>query len=60
MESCQEEKNKELDDFLNSIKKVNEPRKHKVNNSIGVYSAYKWIRKNRWLNLGRCLTEHEV
>ena len=44
MESCQEEKG--LVDFLNSIKKVNEPRKHKVNNSIGVYSAYKWIRKN--------------
>ena len=59
MESCQEEKNKELTDLLNSIKKVNEPRKHKVNNSIGVYSAYKWIRKNRWLNIGRCLTEHE-
>ena len=40
MKSCQEEKNKELADFLNSIKKVNEPRKHKVNNSLGVYDAY--------------------
>ena len=36
MESCQEEKDKGLVDFLNSIKKVNEPRKHKVTNSIGV------------------------
>lgn len=59
MKSCQEEKDKELIDFLNSIKKVNEPRKHKVTNSIGIYSAYKWIRKNKWLNIGRPLTEHE-
>lgn len=54
-----EEKDKELVDFLNSIKKVNEPRVHKVNNSLGVYDAYKWIRKNKWLNIGRPLTEHE-
>ena len=52
-------KDKELVDFLNSIKKVNEPRVHKVRGSYGVYDAYKWIRKNRWLNIGRCLTEHE-
>ena len=59
MKSCQEEKNRELTDFLNSIKKVNEPRTHKVNNSLGVYDSYKWIRKNMWLNIGRSLTEHE-
>lgn len=59
MESCQEEKDKGLVDFLNSIKKVNEPRVHKVRGSYGVYDAYKWIRKNSWLNIGRCLTEHE-
>ena len=59
MESCQEEKNKELADFLNSIKKVNEPRKHKVNNSLGVYDAYKFLRKRKWDDIGRCLTEHE-
>lgn len=56
---CLEEKNRELSRFVNSIKKVNEPRKHKVTNSIGVYSAYKFIRKNKWLNIGRPLTEHE-
>lgn len=56
---CLEEKDKELSRFVNSIKKVNEPRKHKVTNSIGVYSAYKFIRKNKWLNIGRSLTEHE-
>lgn len=59
MKSCQEEKDKELTDFLNSIKKINEPRTHRVNNSLGVYDSYKWIRKNKWLNIGRPLTEHE-
>lgn len=52
-------KDKKLVDFLNSVKKVNEPRKHKVNNSLGVYDAYKYLRKRKWLNIGRCLTEHE-
>ena len=59
MESCQEEKDKGLIDFLNSIKKVNEPRKYKVNNSLGVYDAYKFLRKRNWINIGKCLTEHE-
>ena len=59
MKSCQEEKNKELADFLSSIKKLKEPRKHKVTGSIGVYQAYKFLRKNKWLNIGRHLTEHE-
>lgn len=59
MESCQEKKDKGLVDFLNSIKKVHEPRKYKVTNSLGVYSAYTWIRKRKWLNIGRCLKEHE-
>lgn len=53
-----EEDNK-LIEFLNSIKRVNEPRVHKVNNSLGVYNSYKWIRKNKWLNIGRPLKEHE-
>lgn len=51
--------NLELEDFLKEIKKVNQSRVHKVNNSLGVYDAYKWIRKNKWLNIGRALTEHE-
>ena len=59
MESCLEEENKGLVEFLNSIKKVKESRSHKVTQSIGVYDAYKWIRKNKWLNIGRPLTEHE-
>ena len=47
------------EEFKSEVQHLNSPRKHKVTNSIGVYSAYKWIRKNRWLNIGRCLTEHE-
>lgn len=54
-----EENDKGLADFLNSVKKVKEPRVYKVTNSVGVYSAYKWLRKKGWLNIGRCLTEHE-
>lgn len=52
----EEEKFKE---FYNSVKKVDKPRKHKVSGSYGVYHAYKWIRKNSWLNIPRPLTEHE-
>lgn len=59
MKSCLEEKDKGLAEFLNSIKKLNGPRIHKVRGSYGVYDAYKWIRKNKWLNIGRRLTEHE-
>lgn len=59
METCLEEKDKGLADFLSSVRKLNEPRVHKVNCSLGVYDAYKWIRKNSWLNIGRSLTEHE-
>lgn len=46
-------------EFIKDIKKVQEPRKHKVKNSYGVYDAYKWIRKNNWLNIGRPLKENE-
>lgn len=58
-----EEENKEIDnqykEFKKNILKVDGPRKHKVTNSIGVYSAYKHIRKNKWFDIGRPLTEHE-
>lgn len=48
-----------MNDIINNIKKVKGPRKHKVTGSNGVYSAYKYIRKNKWFNIGRPLTEHE-
>lgn len=48
-----------MDELRKKVLKVNEPRLHKVRNSLGTYDAYKWIRKNKWLNIGRPLTEHE-
>lgn len=48
-----------MDEFRKKVLKVDKPRTHRVRNSNGVYSAYKWIRKNKWLNIGRPVTEHE-
>lgn len=48
-----------IDDFRRAVLKVNEPRVHKVRNSLGVYDVYKWIRKNKWLDIGRPIKEHE-
>lgn len=47
------------EDFRKEVLKVNSTRKHRINNSNGVYQSYKWIRKHKWLNIGRPLTEHE-
>ena len=48
-----------MDEFRREVLKLNESRTHKVRSSNGVYSAYKWIRKNKWLDIGRPVTEHE-
>ena len=48
-----------MDDFRKKVLKLDKPRQHKVNNSLGTYDAYKWIRKNKWLDIGRPITEHE-
>lgn len=48
-----------MDDFRKKVLKLDKSRQHKVNNSLGVYDAYKWIRKNKWLDIGRPITEHE-
>lgn len=45
--------------FRETILKVKDNRNHKIKGSIGVYAAYKWLRKNKWLNIPRPLTEHE-
>lgn len=52
-------KNIEYDEFKSSIQHLQESRTHKITNSLGVYDAYKFIRKNKWFNIGRPLTEHE-
>ena len=46
------------EEFKSEVQHLSSPRKHKVTNSIGVYSAYKWIRKNKWLNIGSPISEH--
>ncbi len=48
-----------MNNFRNEILKVNVPRKHKINNSLGVYDSYKYIRKNKWFGIGKALSEHE-
>lgn len=48
-----------MDDFRRKVLKLNEPRTHVVRNSLGVYDAYKYLRKNKWFNIGRPVTEHE-
>ena len=34
-------------EFIKAVKKTNGKRHHDVNNSLGVYDAYKYIRKNK-------------
>lgn len=46
-------------DFKSVIQGLQNTRTHKVTNSLGSYDAYKYIRKNKWFNIGRSLTEHE-
>ena len=40
-----------MDNFRREVLKVDKPRVHKVKNSLGVYDAYKWLRKNKWLDM---------
>lgn len=48
-----------MSDFRREVLKINKSRVNRIKNSNGVYDAYKWIRKNKWLDIGRPLTEHE-
>lgn len=47
-----------MDNFRREVLKVNKPRVHKVKNSLGVYDSYKWLRKNKWLDVGP-ISEHD-
>lgn len=49
----------ELKDFKVQVTKANVRKKGKVRNSLGVYDIYKTIRRNKWFDIGRPLTEHE-
>lgn len=46
-------------EFKQEVQKIAKSRVHKVTGSIGVYDSYKWIRKHKWLNIGRPLKEGE-
>ena len=46
-------------EFKKSVRKVSETRKHKVNNSWGVYDAYKYIRKNKWFYIGKNVSQKD-
>lgn len=41
-----------MNEFRRQVLKVDEPRVHKVRNSFGTYDAYKYIRKNKWFDIG--------
>lgn len=47
-----------MNDFRKKILKIDKPRVHRITNSLGVYSAYKWLRKNKWLDIGY-ISEHD-
>ena len=47
-----------MDNFRREVLKVNKSRVHKVKNSLGVYDAYKWLRKNKWLGM-EPISEHD-
>ena len=47
------------EEFIREVRRLNDTRVHKVTGSIGVYAAYKYIRKNKWYDIGRPLKEGE-
>lgn len=47
-----------MSEFREKVLKVKDTRNHRITNSLGVYDAYKWLRKNKWLNVGP-ITEGE-
>lgn len=48
-----------FEEFRDKIQKKSQKKHAKVRNSYGVYDVYKVIRKKKWFNIGRPLTEHE-
>lgn len=48
-----------MDDFKLQIVKAHGPKIHKIRNSFGVYDVYKWIRRNKWLDIGGPITQHQ-
>lgn len=51
--------NNDYQEFKSAIQGLQDTRVHKITNSLGSYDAYKYIRKNKWFDIGRPLTEKE-
>lgn len=47
------------EEFIKDVKRVTYPRTHKIKNSIGVYDAYKYYRKNKPKESKFVLTESQ-
>jgi hypothetical protein len=48
-------------DFKIKVTKIREKKgPSKITNSNGVKEAWRWLRKNKWLNLGQPITELEL
>lgn len=48
-----------FDDFRVRMLKANTPKIFKVRNSYGNKKAWRWLKKNKWLNLGQPITERQ-
>lgn len=48
-----------FEEFSNKVLKRSAKRQSKIKGCIGVYDIYKHIRKNKWYDIGRPLSEHE-
>ena len=48
-----------LKEFRKEVLKANNKHKYKVTNSNGTKAAWRWIKKNKWLNIGQPITELE-
>lgn len=46
-------------EFIDSIRKIHDSRKHKVTNSYGIYDGYKYYRKNKPKDSKYILTESQ-
>lgn len=51
--------NMEFKDFKVAVQRAPDSRVHKITGSLGSYDAYKYIRKNKWFDIGQRLTEKQ-
>lgn len=49
----------EYSDFRKKVLKAEEKHHFKVTNSNGTKEAWRWIKKNKWLDIGQPITERE-